>query len=88
MAQEEGFEPPTKRLTAACSTTELLLNVRSKVPNLRAPCQRQKSLGINFYYLNYFDSLAFNQSGAPKNPPRAFRPSSNSSERKALPLRK
>ena len=26
MAQEEGFEPPTKRLTAACSTTELLLN--------------------------------------------------------------
>jgi DNA invertase Pin-like site-specific DNA recombinase len=26
MAQEEGFEPPTKRLTAACSTAELLLN--------------------------------------------------------------
>ena len=26
MAQEEGFEPPTKRLTAACSTTELLLS--------------------------------------------------------------
>ncbi len=26
MAQEEGLEPPTKRLTAACSTTELLLN--------------------------------------------------------------
>jgi hypothetical protein len=26
MAQEEGFEPPTNRLTADCSTTELLLN--------------------------------------------------------------
>lgn len=26
MAQEEGFEPPTSRLTAGCSTTELLLN--------------------------------------------------------------
>lgn len=26
MAQEEGLEPPTERLTAACSTTELLLN--------------------------------------------------------------
>ena len=26
MAQAEGFEPPTKRLTAACSTTELRLN--------------------------------------------------------------
>ena len=24
MAPEEGFEPPTRRLTAACSTTELL----------------------------------------------------------------
>ena len=24
MAPEEGFEPPTQRLTAACSTTELL----------------------------------------------------------------
>lgn len=24
LAPEEGFEPPTKRLTAACSTTELL----------------------------------------------------------------
>jgi hypothetical protein len=28
MAQEEGFEPPTSRLTAGCSTTELLLNSR------------------------------------------------------------
>lgn len=27
MAQEEGFEPPTNRLTADCSTTELLLNL-------------------------------------------------------------
>ncbi len=26
MAQKEGFEPPTNRLTADCSTTELLLN--------------------------------------------------------------
>ena len=26
MAQEEGFEPPTSRLTAGCSTAELLLN--------------------------------------------------------------
>ena len=26
LAQEEGFEPPTSRLTAGCSTTELLLN--------------------------------------------------------------
>ncbi len=26
MAPEEGFEPPTQRLTAACSTTELLRN--------------------------------------------------------------
>lgn len=24
LAPEEGFEPPTRRLTAACSTTELL----------------------------------------------------------------
>jgi hypothetical protein len=24
VAPEEGFEPPTRRLTAACSTTELL----------------------------------------------------------------
>ncbi len=28
MAQEEGFEPPTSRLTAGCSTTELLLNIK------------------------------------------------------------
>lgn len=27
MAPEEGFEPPTQRLTAACSTTELLRNI-------------------------------------------------------------
>ena len=27
MAPEEGFEPPTRRLTAACSTTELLRNI-------------------------------------------------------------
>src|SRR5512134_2140666 len=26
VAPEEGFEPPTQRLTAACSTTELLRN--------------------------------------------------------------
>ena len=26
MAQEEGIEPPTQRLTAACSTSELLLS--------------------------------------------------------------
>ena len=31
MAQEEGFEPPTSRLTAGCSTTELLLNRRRKL---------------------------------------------------------
>jgi hypothetical protein len=29
MAQEEGFEPPTSRLTAGCSTTELLLNAKN-----------------------------------------------------------
>ena len=37
MAQEEGFEPPTKRLTAACSTAELLLNethVNMEIPSL------------------------------------------------------
>ncbi len=28
LAPEEGFEPPTRRLTAACSATELLRNVR------------------------------------------------------------
>ncbi len=28
MAPEEGFEPPTNWLTANCSTTELLRNVR------------------------------------------------------------
>ena len=27
LAPEEGFEPPTRRLTAACSTTELLRNI-------------------------------------------------------------
>ena len=27
MAPEEGIEPPTRRLTAACSATELLRNV-------------------------------------------------------------
>ena len=27
MAREEGFEPPTNRLTADCSTTELLPNM-------------------------------------------------------------
>ena len=31
LAQEEGFEPPTSRLTAGCSTTELLLNFYLKV---------------------------------------------------------
>ncbi len=30
MAREEGIEPPTKRLTAACSTAELLPNVKTK----------------------------------------------------------
>jgi hypothetical protein len=30
MAPREGFEPPTKRLTAACSTTELPGNMGVK----------------------------------------------------------
>ena len=30
MAPEEGFEPPTRRLTAACSTTELLRNIGAR----------------------------------------------------------
>ena len=30
VAPEEGFEPPTRRLTAACSTTELLRNIERK----------------------------------------------------------
>ncbi len=29
MAPEEGFEPPTRRLTAACSAPELLRNRRA-----------------------------------------------------------
>jgi len=31
MAPREGFEPPTKRLTAACSTTELPRNTDKTV---------------------------------------------------------
>ncbi len=35
LAQEEGFEPPTSRLTAGCSTTELLLKRTGKhLPDL------------------------------------------------------
>ena len=37
MAQEEGFEPPTSRLTAGCSTTELLLNRLIEAVNLAEP---------------------------------------------------
>lgn len=45
MAQEEGFEPPTKRLTAACSTTELLLSskVRTEIKDIGAFSQLQEA---------------------------------------------
>ena len=33
MAREEGIEPPTKRLTAACSTAELLPNTKNESGN-------------------------------------------------------
>ena len=44
MAPEEGLEPPTRRLTAACSTTELLRKVpgepgRLCLPQVRSRCQ-------------------------------------------------
>ena len=35
VAPEEGFEPPTQRLTAACSTTELLRNVPGGADRIR-----------------------------------------------------
>jgi hypothetical protein len=44
MAQEEGFEPPTKRLTAACSTTELLLNKSVEGWYITGPQIASKSL--------------------------------------------
>lgn len=34
LAPEEGFEPPTRRLTAACSTTELLRNVWGSIDDV------------------------------------------------------
>ena len=35
VAPEEGFEPPTQRLTAACSTTELLRNAPGGADRIR-----------------------------------------------------
>lgn len=35
MAPEEGFEPPTQRLTAACSTTELLRKIAGGADRIR-----------------------------------------------------
>lgn len=35
VAPEEGFEPPTQRLTAACSTTELLRNTPGGADRIR-----------------------------------------------------
>src|SRR5512147_1766045 len=35
VAPEEGFEPPTQRLTAACSTTELLRNETGGADRIR-----------------------------------------------------
>src|ERR1700743_809402 len=43
LAPEEGFEPPAKRLTAACSTTELL-RIRASHP-LPRNLARERELG-------------------------------------------
>jgi hypothetical protein len=43
MAHQVGFEPTTLRLTAECSTTELLVN--KIIPNIRA---FQKNLKIDY----------------------------------------
>lgn len=45
MAREEGIEPPTRRLTAACSTAELLPNAGEEVSKLAETlswCQESK----------------------------------------------
>ena len=42
LAPEEGFEPPTRRLTAACSATELLRNVRGAHYEERPPSVKRR----------------------------------------------
>src|SRR6476659_1233483 len=44
-APEEGFEPPTRRLTAACSATELLRNVNAPLWEARPVSQAAGSRG-------------------------------------------
>ena len=46
MAPEEGFEPPTRRLTAACSTTELLRKSPGPRANLEPVDLHQRAAGV------------------------------------------
>lgn len=46
MAPEEGFEPPTRRLTAACSTTELLRKGPGPRANLEPVDLHQRAAGV------------------------------------------
>lgn len=45
MAPEEGLEPSTPRLTAACSTIELLWNPKADAHCSKMPPHRQLGFG-------------------------------------------
>jgi hypothetical protein len=56
MAREEGIEPPTRRLTAACSTAELLPNTNKcgtvKLRDGRESCQGSRAGGLEIRELD------------------------------------